>query len=234
MFSDFLAFVYRLIKGSDLDLHPDLTASSVLVYFSKKGMFPLLRGISTSLTNKNVANPFFRGSGVKFYNIAKFTAEPGCFIGHSSHIDCISLHGLHLGERVTIREFAWIQMTSHLRDPGHSIRIGDNTYIGPFAKLGAAGSVEIGRSCQFGPGLTIIAEEHEFASEKSIFEQGVTRVGVEIGDDCWFGAGVTVLDGVKVGKGCVIGANSLVTRDLPDYCVAVGTPAKPVRSRASM
>ena len=54
---------------------------------------------------------------------------------------------------------------------------------------------------------------------------------VTIGEDVWLGAGATVLGGVTVGDGCVVGAGAVVTKDLPPYSVAVGTPAKVVRTR---
>ncbi len=65
-----------------------------------------------------------------------------------------------------------------------------------------------------------------------IMEQGVyTRGRLTIGDDVWLGAGAVVLDGVKVGKGCIIGAGAVVTKDLPDYSIAAGVPAKVIKSR---
>lgn len=67
--------------------------------------------------------------------------------------------------------------------------------------------------------------------ELPIREQGVTREGIIIEDDCWLGSGVKVLDGVTIGKGCVIGANSVVTKDIPPYSVAVGAPARVIKKR---
>jgi acetyltransferase-like isoleucine patch superfamily enzyme len=57
------------------------------------------------------------------------------------------------------------------------------------------------------------------------------RGGVTIGEHAWLGTRVTVLDGVKIGRHAVIGAHSLVKDDVPDYAVAVGTPAKIIRMR---
>ena len=55
--------------------------------------------------------------------------------------------------------------------------------------------------------------------------------GIIIEDDCWLGSHVTVTKGVRIGKGSVIGANSVVTKDIPPYSVAVGTPAKVIKKR---
>jgi len=60
---------------------------------------------------------------------------------------------------------------------------------------------------------------------------GATADGapISIGDDCWFGANVTVVQGVKIGNGCTIGAGSVVVKDIPDRCVAVGNPCRVVK-----
>jgi acetyltransferase-like isoleucine patch superfamily enzyme len=61
--------------------------------------------------------------------------------------------------------------------------------------------------------------------------QGVTHKGILIDEDCWIGAGTVFLDGVRVGKGCVIGANTIVNKDIPAYSVAVGNPVKIIKNR---
>ncbi|KAI9133931.1 DapH/DapD/GlmU-related protein [Acaryochloris sp. CCMEE 5410] len=58
-----------------------------------------------------------------------------------------------------------------------------------------------------------------------------TRGPVIIEDDVWLGAGTTVLDGVKIGKGCIVGAGAVVTKDLPAYAIAAGVPAKVIKMR---
>jgi acetyltransferase-like isoleucine patch superfamily enzyme len=231
MFIKLLGFLYKKVKKTELDIHVDLTGRSVVSFLFKKGFLPFLRGLVMSSVYSNIRFPFFCGGRINFISAHNLSTGLRCFIGHSSHIDCTSLGGVLLGDMVTIREYAWIQLTSNLNKPGDSVVIGDNTYIGPFAKIGAAAKVTIGRQCQFGPSLTLIAEEHDFDRGDFIINQGVSRTGISIGDDCWFGAGVTVLDGVSVGKGCVIGANSLVTKDIADYSVAIGSPARVIRSR---
>jgi acetyltransferase-like isoleucine patch superfamily enzyme len=64
-----------------------------------------------------------------------------------------------------------------------------------------------------------------------ISEQGFRGGPIEIGEDCWIGRGVIVTGNVKVGRGSVIGANAVVTRDIPEYSVAVGVPAKVIKNR---
>jgi len=68
--------------------------------------------------------------------------------------------------------------------------------------------------------------------DRSVVGQGWQDVGpMEIGRNSWIGMGSVVLPGVRIGEGCVVGAGSVVTRDLEDFTVAVGNPARAIRSR---
>jgi len=64
-----------------------------------------------------------------------------------------------------------------------------------------------------------------------MFQPSLTKGGIDIDDDCWIGASVTILDGVSLGRGCVIGAGAVVTKSIQDYSVAVGVPAKITKDR---
>ena len=90
------------------------------------------------------------------------------------------------------------------------------------------GMVKIGARVMFGPFVSIFAATHETGvqSRRDLIEYAK---GVEIGDDCWIGGNTTIMPGVKIGKGCTIGSGSIVTRDIPDFSVAIGTPAKVVK-----
>lgn len=61
--------------------------------------------------------------------------------------------------------------------------------------------------------------------------QGATRKGIEIGKDCWIGANATILDGVKIGDGCIVAAGAVVNRDVPSYTIVGGVPAKTIKNR---
>lgn len=112
------------------------------------------------------------------------------------------------------------------------LTIGDNVYIneGVSINTGYEGNAEvkIGGRVQIGPGTMIICVSH-------IIGDGSQRAGqrvhhsVYIGEGAWIGANVTVLPGVKIGRGCVIGAGAVVTKDTCENCLYVGVPAKLVR-----
>ena len=112
------------------------------------------------------------------------------------------------------------------------IRIGEGSTINPFCVLLGYGGIEIGKNVRIAAGTSIIAFNHNFTDvEKPIAEQGNNQRGIIIEDNVWIGTGVKILDGVRIGTGCVIGANSTVVRSLPSFSVAVGTPAKVIKSR---
>ena len=97
--------------------------------------------------------------------------------------------------------------------------------------------VIIGDNCNFGPNVTIVTPLHPMVAEerREMLDKDGNRKHfcyakpVSIGNDCWFGANVTVCPGVKIGDGCVIGAGSVVTRDIPDHVFAAGVPCRVIR-----
>ena len=108
----------------------------------------------------------------------------------------------------------------------------ENIWIEKYVSLGhdnhlwAFSPVKIGRYTQTAKDLLIIAGSHDVDTFQSLPNQEVI-----IGPGCWIGARVTILGGVKIGKGCVIGACSLVRSDIPDWSIAVGIPARVIRKR---
>ena len=96
----------------------------------------------------------------------------------------------------------------------------------------------VGDDCSFGPNVTIVTPQHPLRAEERRAircADGVERhmcyaQPVRIGNDCWIGANVVICPGVTVGDRCVIGAGSVVTRDIPDDSIAVGVPARVLRN----
>ncbi|WP_281381131.1 sugar O-acetyltransferase [Corynebacterium anserum] len=114
-------------------------------------------------------------------------------------------------------------------DYGHNIHIGENVFINFDAIFLDICPITIGNDCQIGPRAQFLAALHPMdnhALRASGWEYGAP---ITIGDNVWLGGGVTICPGVSIGNNSVIGAGSVVTRDIPDHCFAAGTPAKVMR-----
>jgi acetyltransferase-like isoleucine patch superfamily enzyme len=136
---------------------------------------------------------------------------------------------IRFGNNVSIDHSVDIRAYDH---PNGDISIGEHTYIGPYVCMAGPGFIKIGRDCMIASHSSLYANNHVFNDPNRCFrEQGVTSKGIVIEDDCWLGTGVRVLDGVKIGKGSVIGAGAVVTRNILPYSIAVGVPAKVIGKR---
>ncbi len=108
-------------------------------------------------------------------------------------------------------------------DNGSNIVMKENAHIGEYAVLeGPHGTITIGKHVMMGKYCIIIAQNHKYAEEK--FE-GFEGKDVVIDDYAWLGHRVTILPGVRIGKYAIIGAGAVVSKNIPDYAVAVGNPA---------
>jgi maltose O-acetyltransferase len=113
-------------------------------------------------------------------------------------------------------------------DYGYQISVGARTFINFGAVILDSGPVSIGDDVQIGPGVHLVTPSHPL-------DAGERRTGLEWGapitieDDAWLATAVIVCPGVKIGTGCVIGAGSVVTRDMPARHLCFGNPCRPVR-----
>ncbi|KAI6380162.1 hypothetical protein MCOR25_001814 [Pyricularia grisea] len=113
-------------------------------------------------------------------------------------------------------------------DYGCNIIIGDNFYSNFNLVILDCGIVNIGNRVMFGPFVSIFTATHE--TEVQSRRDGIEyALPVTIGDDCWIGGNVTILPGVTIGKGTTIGSGSVVTKSIPEFSVAVGSPAKVIK-----
>ena len=119
-------------------------------------------------------------------------------------------------------------------DPAAVVEIGAGTKVNRRCFITAKRRITIGRHVLFSNNVFICDHLHAFDDIGTpVKRQGATEPRpVEIGEGTWLGINVVVMPGVRVGRHCVIGANSVVTGDVPDYAVAVGAPARVVRNLA--
>jgi acetyltransferase-like isoleucine patch superfamily enzyme len=108
------------------------------------------------------------------------------------------------------------------------ITLGDRAAINSFARLFGHGSIEIGEDAQIGPGCLITTTDHNIYENLEASFKKVT-----IGKRAWIGANVTVLPGISIGDYAVVGAGSVVTKDVPAYSVVVGVPARVIKEIGS-
>lgn len=119
-----------------------------------------------------------------------------------------------------------------LATPTGRIRIGRNVGVNDYCFITSHYGIEIGDNVLIAENVSIRDYDHEFADPAVLIKnQGLRGGPISIGEDTWLAKGVIVTGNVRIGRGCVIGANSVVTRDIPDFSVAVGAPARVVKRR---
>lgn len=136
------------------------------------------------------------------------------------------------GKNIILEDSAVIRPYTQIWSGGGTIRIGKGSKIGERCRISITNSLVIGEKVLFSPNVYITDCDHEYRNlEIPVIDQGIVQRGqrVFIGKASYIGINTVIVGNVKIGKHCVIGANSVVTKDLPDYCVAVGSPAKVIK-----
>jgi acetyltransferase-like isoleucine patch superfamily enzyme len=137
----------------------------------------------------------------------------------------ISIH-----DNVVIQKGTWLAAVPLTEASLCHLSIGEGTIIGHLNHIFATGEIYIGRNVLTADKVFISDNQHEFSDVNTpILSQGIKQLSkVVIGDGSWIGENVCVI-GASIGKNSVIGANSVVTKDIPDFCVAVGSPARIIK-----
>ena len=140
----------------------------------------------------------------------------------------VAIHNNTVINRVNFLGNAVIEPYCRLSgDP--EITIGDNFYMNSGCHL--LGNIIIGRDVMVGPKSVFWGRDHSMKIGSPMKNQPHIKRDIVIGDDVWIAANVTILKGVVIGNGVVIGAGSVVTKNIPNYAIALGNPAKIVRYR---
>ena len=136
-------------------------------------------------------------------------------------------HGaISIGERCTLHNDAAL-----IAQKGH-IRLGHHVTVNPFCVLYGHGGLTIGNNVLIASHTVMIPANHQFDDLSiPIREQGESYLGITIEDDVWIASRATILDGVTIGKGAVVAAGAVVTKDVPPLAIVGGIPAKVLRYR---
>jgi len=214
------------------------------LFVGKRGLWPLLKYelVVRFCTNTSGAWGLFwrrvlfkwllkKARGVVFGNHVTLRHPHKISIGEGTVIDDGVVLDAKGGEtsHITIGRNCYIGRGTVLSCKGGSIEIGDHGNLGTYCQIQAESPVVIGRDALFASYVYIVAGgNHDFMrldipiNRQILIKKG----GIRIGDDCWLAARAVVLDGAHLGRGCVIGASTTVTKPLPEYSVAMGTPAR--------
>lgn len=136
------------------------------------------------------------------------------------------MSNIYIKDNVIIGNNAWIQTIAKGK-----IIIGSNTNIGRNVTISCRKNITIGKNCLFSYNVSLLDHNHKFEDKKPPpLLQGITKGReIEIGNDCFIGAHSFIMPGVSLGKHVIVGANSVVTKNFPDYSVVAGNPAKLIK-----
>ena len=145
---------------------------------------------------------------------------------HGNVLQAMREGRLEIGAHTLLEPNVWITAPGRAR-----VSIGKGTFLNMGVMIAAEQLVEIGDHCMLANGCFVSDASHRYDDrERPITWQGFQSKGpTRIGDNCWLGIGVVVTSGVTIGERCVIGANSVVTKDIEPFSVAAGAPAKVIR-----
>ena len=193
----------------------------------------IFRGVVRRLFLKQAKGLFLVGRGVQISHGRHITCGKNVKFEDFSEIHGLCSDGLVFGDYVTISRGVMIRPSSYYgNDLGKGLVMGEHSSIGPYGYIGCSGKITIGKNVMFGPKCSLFAENHNFSdTESSIKSQGVNQKGITVEDDCWIGSNVVILDGVTIGKGSVIGAGTLVTKDVPAGSVVMDKREKRIKER---
>jgi acetyltransferase-like isoleucine patch superfamily enzyme len=133
---------------------------------------------------------------------------------------------------VMLGRWSWLGQGCKIRVHEGEVSIGAKSVLGQECTISAYQHVSIGRECIIADRVMLIDFDHGTVEvERPIREQGIYKRDVHVGHNVWIGYGACILRGVRVGNNCVIGTNSVVTRDVPENAVVAGLPARVIRMR---
>jgi acetyltransferase-like isoleucine patch superfamily enzyme len=148
---------------------------------------------------------------------------PGCFVAPEARIFAEPRRPVVIGAGVSIAAHAYVH---------GPVELADGVSLNPYVWIeGGRAGVFVGKGSRLATHVRIMAFEHGFAPDAPIAEQPTRSLGVHLGADVWVGAGVGITDGVRIGDHAIIAMGAVVTRDVPEWAIVAGVPARIIGDR---
>ncbi len=226
----FVEALLARFKGRRFELDRNVPLSLLLAVMVRRGVW-LMRGMLKALVLQRHLALVFMAGGVNLRGASMIRFGKGVTLERGVTMDGMMRRGIVLGDHVKIGPYSTL-LGAPISNLGEGITIGANSAVDAYSFIGSSGPITVGANVIMGQHVCFHPENHNFdRTDVPIKDQGTTRIGITIEDDVWVGANVTFLDGAYVGRGSVIGAGSLVRGRIPPYSIAVGAPARVIRSR---
>ena len=169
-------------------------------------------------------------SGVILKQPRNLTLHKGVYLDHRVYIHACP-NGIEIGPDTRIMYNTELHVFNFRGLPNAGISIGRDCVIGPYNIIMGHGGTHIGDNVIIAPRVSILPVNHTYNDpSQPVREQGIEAKGIVIEDNAWIGAGAIILDGVRIGRGSVVGASSVVKQNVPPFSLVVGAPAKVIRS----
>jgi acetyltransferase-like isoleucine patch superfamily enzyme len=239
---------YGSTQKEILDKESTLTTKYSKLFYGKKGFWGLLKYELINLFFSGIPGALGFFLRKLFYPLLFQKTGKGVVFGRN--ITFRHPHKISIGDNSVIDDYVVLDAKGEANE---GIRIGQNAYVGRNTILSCKeGSIYLDDYCNISANCSLLSEteirlgkylagecylvaggNHSFEdiSQPIMFQPSVSKGGIKIEEDVWLAAGVIVLDGITIGRGSVVGAGSIVTRSLPEYSVAFGTPARKMKDR---
>ena len=143
-------------------------------------------------------------------------------------VQLVSPNDIEMNEGVVVNEMGYFNAYYGKIKIGRNVSFNRNVHI----NAACGGLIQIGDDSLIGPQVVMRTAQHEYRNPNMLIrEQGHVPGDIIIGKDCWIGANVVIMGGVTIGNGSIVGAGAVVSKNIPQMSVAVGVPARVIRSR---
>jgi acetyltransferase-like isoleucine patch superfamily enzyme len=171
------------------------------------------------------AEPWQHELHARLRSLEALELDPNCFVAEQAELFAEPHREIKLGPRASVAAHAF------LHGP---ITLEAHVSINPHVSMdGGRRGIVVGEGTRIATRASLFAFDHGMAPDKSIREQPVRSRGIIVGADVWIGTQATVTDGVRVGDHAIVAAGAVVTRDVPDWAVVGGVPARVIGDRRS-